>query len=111
MVVFAHGATAVGPKGRVLIPAEVRNAAHLDEGVELMVHAEASGRVVIETRESVRQRVWEAAAGRGENFPPESDVRAGENSIADRNAAARSAGPFPHAETNGAALLAFLGVQ
>ena len=50
----------VGEKGRTVLPAELRGAAHIREGDTLVARLE-DGRVVIETRDSVRARIRAAA--------------------------------------------------
>jgi AbrB family looped-hinge helix DNA binding protein len=57
----ASAAFHVGAKGRVVLPAAVRRAAHLEEGAEVVARPDGEGRVVIETVASVRERIWNAA--------------------------------------------------
>ena len=59
--VVASSALHVGVKGRVVLPAAVRRAAHLEEGAEVVARPDGEGRVVIETIASVRERIWNAA--------------------------------------------------
>lgn len=51
----------VGPKSRVVLPAGLRRAAGIEEGSELVGYVDAYGRLVLETAESARDRVWAAA--------------------------------------------------
>lgn len=52
----------LGHKGRVVLPAAVRRAAHVPDYAEVVAHAEGEGRIVLETTDAIRRRVWEAAA-------------------------------------------------
>lgn len=51
----------VGPKSRVVLPAGLRRAAGIHEGSELVGYVDSYGRLVLETAESARDRVWAAA--------------------------------------------------
>jgi AbrB family looped-hinge helix DNA binding protein len=51
----------VGPRGRLVIPAEVRREAGIDEGQVVVLMSEGPGRVTVTTREAIRQEVWAAA--------------------------------------------------
>jgi len=51
----------LGLKGRIVIPAEVRRATGLTADSEVVIRAEGEGRVVIETADAARNRVWAAA--------------------------------------------------
>ena len=51
----------VGPKSRVVLPAGLRRPAGIEEGSELVGYVDAYGRLVLETSESARDRVWAAA--------------------------------------------------
>lgn len=53
----------VGHKGRVMLPAAVRRAARLEEGVEVVARPDGEGRIVIESVDAVRARLWAAAPG------------------------------------------------
>ena len=53
----------VGPKSRIVLPAGLRKAAGIDEGSELVGYVDSYGRLVLETAESARNRVWAAAPG------------------------------------------------
>jgi bifunctional DNA-binding transcriptional regulator/antitoxin component of YhaV-PrlF toxin-antitoxin module len=100
----------LGAKGRVVLPAAVRREAHIFDGADLVAHAAGHGRIVIETRESIRARVWDAAPS-PTGFDATVDVRTvrtEDGILADANAAARSAqAPLLGA---GDALLAHLGL-
>jgi len=52
----SYGEATVNEQGRVTIPAQVRRAAGLEQGVPLVVYVE-DGRVVIETREQLADRI------------------------------------------------------
>jgi AbrB family looped-hinge helix DNA binding protein len=104
----------VGAKGRVVLPAAVRRAAHVEEGDEVVARADGDGRVVIETVSSIRARVW-AAAPEGSGVDTEADVRAMRDQdrqlehrrAADNAVALRTEQQSAEA---GAALLAHLGL-
>lgn len=100
----------LGPKGRVVLPAAVRREAHIPDGADLVAHAAGRGRIIIETRESIRARVWDAAPALTE-FDATADVRAlrtQDGATSDANAAARRAqAPI---EGAGEALLTHLGL-
>jgi AbrB family looped-hinge helix DNA binding protein len=51
----------VGPRGRLVIPAEVRREAGIEEGQIVVLMPEGPGRVVVTTREAIRQEVWSGA--------------------------------------------------
>ena len=51
----------VGPKSRIVLPAGLRKAAGIDEGSELVGYVDSYGRLVLETAEAARNRVWAAA--------------------------------------------------
>lgn len=104
----------VGAKGRVVLPAAVRRAAHLDEGAEVVARPDGEGRVVIETVESIRARVW-AASPQSAGHDMTADVRAmrdEDNRVSDE-ASARRAGELGSKDDSAAAeaaLLAHLGL-
>jgi AbrB family looped-hinge helix DNA binding protein len=50
----------VGEKGRTVLPAELRGAAHIQAGDTLVARLE-DGRLIIETRDAVRVRIRAAA--------------------------------------------------
>lgn len=52
----------MGDRGRLVIPAEVRNAAGLEEGTKLVLFTSEDG-LVLMTREQLRRRVSEDLAG------------------------------------------------
>lgn len=109
----ATGATAnvsLGAKGRVLIPVAVRRAAELADGADLVVRSDGPGRIVVETRDAVRARVW-ADAPTPAGLDTVADVRAMRDEdveISDRQSAARSA--TTAGEDAGERLLEFLGL-
>lgn len=101
----------LGAKGRVVLPVAIRKQAHLDDGTDLVGYVIGSGRIVIETRDSIRERVWGAAPGTA-GLDATADVRQARTddaAISDANAAARSAAPEQPGA--GAALLAHLGLE
>lgn len=104
----------VGAKGRVVLPAAVRRAAHVAEGDEVVARPDGDGRVVIETVASIRARVWAAAPGPS-GLDTEADVRAmrdQDRQLEQRRAtvsAAKLRTEQQSAEA-GAALLAHLGL-
>jgi bifunctional DNA-binding transcriptional regulator/antitoxin component of YhaV-PrlF toxin-antitoxin module len=51
----------INSKGRNSIPANIRRDAGIVEDVETLIYVERPGRIVIETREAVCERVWEGA--------------------------------------------------
>ena len=51
----------VGAKGRVVLPAALRRAAHIEEGAELVARLVGEGQLLLETKDAVRARVWGAA--------------------------------------------------
>src|SRR5207245_9260686 len=52
----------VGKKGRVVIPAGLREEAGISEGTELVAMMEGEGRIVLETRASIKHRLQAAGA-------------------------------------------------
>lgn len=52
----------VGQKGRVVVPAEVRERAGIGEGTELRARVTDGGQIVIDTPESIRRRIRRRAA-------------------------------------------------
>jgi bifunctional DNA-binding transcriptional regulator/antitoxin component of YhaV-PrlF toxin-antitoxin module len=48
----------VAPNGRTSIPAGVRKEAGIVGEAELVAHADGHGRIVIETRDSIREQIW-----------------------------------------------------
>jgi bifunctional DNA-binding transcriptional regulator/antitoxin component of YhaV-PrlF toxin-antitoxin module len=99
----------VGPKNRVVLPLALRRAAGLGVGTELRGYVDVQGRVILETVDAVRARVWAAAPHAGQESA--SAVRAAhetELSIERENAARRAAGAVD--DQAGARLLAELGL-
>ena len=104
----------VGAKGRVVLPAAVRRAANITEGAEVVARPEGEGRVVIETVDSIRQRVW-AAAPDASGLDTTADVRVmrdDDNRVSDAALARRAANGASEtgSTATGAALLARLGL-
>lgn len=104
----------IGPKGRSVLPAAVRRAAHFEEGTQVVAIALGEGRVLLETVDAVRQRVWDGApAATDGSSDAAADVRRmreDDIAISDAAAARRSATPSDGGEDRGAALLAKLGL-
>ena len=104
----------VGAKGRVVLPAALRRAAHIVEGAELVARLIGEGQVLLETKDAVRARVW-GAAPQPTNLDVTADVRAMRDediALEGRNAERREAGTGSEADSDavGAALLAKLGL-
>lgn len=100
----------LGHKGRVVLPVAVRRAAHIPEHAHVVAHAAGEGRIVIETTDAIRTRVWAAAS-------PENpkDATAGIRAMRQEdNAIADSAAETRRSQTGsaeaGAALLQHLGL-
>ncbi len=75
-------AVRVGPQGRIVIPAHIRRALRIGPGEELLIRVE-DGRLVLETRERVLERVQSWFA----QVPPE--VSLADELIAERREEAR----------------------
>ena len=84
--------TRLGPKGRIVVPAEIRRAAGLAEGSPVVIWCDGEGRVVLETADSARGRAW-AGAPEVSGSDVDADTRAmrdEDNRVSDRNARRRS---------------------
>ena len=103
----------IGAKGRSVLPAPVRRAAHVAEGDRLIARAEGRGRIVLETPDAIRERVW-AAAPRSHGLDVTADERAlrdEDNAISDANFLRRAeAADTELSEAVGQRLLAKLGL-
>jgi bifunctional DNA-binding transcriptional regulator/antitoxin component of YhaV-PrlF toxin-antitoxin module len=103
----------LGEKGRVVLPAAVRRAAHIPDGATVVAHAAGEGRIVIETVDAIRARVW-GAAPEPSDLDAAADVRAmrdEDNRTTDEAAERRSAAAADAGEGDaGARLLAHLGL-
>jgi AbrB family looped-hinge helix DNA binding protein len=66
----------VGPRGRLVIPAEVRRDAGIEEGQVVVLMPEGHGRVTVTTREAIEQEVWAAASQESRHADAALDVRA-----------------------------------
>ena len=100
----------MGAKGRVVLPAAVRREAQIADGAELVAYAAGSGRVVIETRNAIRARVWDAAPA-ASGLDAAADVRAlriDDAALSDANHQIRNT--LEPVEDAGSALLAHLGL-
>ena len=73
---------AVGPKGRVVLPASVRRAAGIAEGVELVAWADGDGRIVLETVAALKSRIWGAMPAANEREAEEDRRQRHEREIA-----------------------------
>lgn len=110
--VSARAAVSLGAKGRFVIPATVRRAAGIVDGAELVVRSDGPGRVVVETRDSVRARVW-AAAPDATGVDATVDIRETRQDdavLSDQRAAERSAAAADGGTDAGEKLLARLGL-
>lgn len=103
----------IGAQGRGVLPAPVRQAAHVRAGDRMVARAEGPGRIVLETPAAIRERVW-AAAPPVHQLDAAADVRAlrdDDNAVSDANFALRSESPDPEsAAIVGERLLAELGL-
>jgi len=104
----------VGAKGRVVLPAAVRRAAHVEEGAEVGARPDGEGRVVIETVASVRERIWNAAPQPtgADTVADLRELRDADQALSEANMArqARELGSEQDSAVAGAALLAHLGL-
>lgn len=83
----------VGAKGRLVIPAQVRQEAGIDVAQTLIATADGAGRIILETPEAVQSRVW-AAAPDSSNEDSVTDVRSlrdADTELADSAARRRAA--------------------
>lgn len=104
----------VGQKGRVMLPAAVRRAAHLEDGAEVVARPDGEGRIVIESVAAIRARLW-AAAPKASGLDTEADVRAmrqQDQAVVELNATRQldARGTDEDSDAAGAALLARLGL-
>lgn len=110
----ASAAFRVGQKGRVVLPAAVRRAAGIDEGAEVVARTEGDGRLVIETVESIKRRVWGFSPQPSGTDPGEDVRRMRQQDIEESDsAAARRSEPVcteQESRAAGAELLMHLGL-
>ena len=104
----------VGQKGRVMLPAAVRRAAHLEDGAEVVARSDGEGRIIIESVDSIRVRLW-AAAPASDGLDVAQDVREmrqQDQAVVEANAARQLAtlGSEADSEAAGRALLNVLGL-
>jgi bifunctional DNA-binding transcriptional regulator/antitoxin component of YhaV-PrlF toxin-antitoxin module len=103
----------IGAKGRTVLPADVRKAAGFAEGTEVIAHAEGRGRVVVETPDAIRDRIW-AASPPQTGIDATQDIRAArdeDSRLSDQAAAHRSAERnTADSDASGEALLKHLGL-
>ncbi len=104
----------IGPKGRSVLPAVVRRAAQMEEGTEVVAIALGKGRLLLETVDAVRERVWAGAPDPEAANDATVEVRRMrdvDTAISDAAAARHSSEQASaSAEDRGAALLAKLGL-
>ena len=103
----------LGPKGRVVLPAAVRRAAGIPDGAQVIARAIGPGRIVIETIDAVRDRVWSASSdSAGVDSTDIRALREEDINTADRAAQARSRVEDDTTESDavGLSLLAHLGL-
>ena len=104
----------IGQKGRVMLPAAVRRAANLEEGTEVVARPDGEGRLVIESVDAIRARLW-ASAPEPTGLDAQADVRQmrrQDQTVADANSARQAAALASEqdSEQTGRALLTFLGL-
>lgn len=104
----------VGQKGRVMLPAAVRRAAHLEDGAEVVARPDGPGRIVIESVDAIRARLW-AAAPEPDGLDVAQDVREmrqQDQAVVEANATrqATTLRPESDSEAAGRALLSLLGL-
>lgn len=104
----------LGAKGRIVVPAAVRQEAEVELGQTLIARAEGPGRIVLETPAAVQARVWAAAPVDGDPQDSVRDVRAlrdDDNRMSERAARRRhSAGVADSQDDLGEALLRALAL-
>lgn len=103
----------IGPKGRFVLPVAVRRAAGLEEGSDVVAIALGKGRVLLETGEAVRERVWAGAPDPDATADSVADVRRmrqQDTAISDKAAVRRSVADSGTSDERGAALLSRLGL-
>jgi bifunctional DNA-binding transcriptional regulator/antitoxin component of YhaV-PrlF toxin-antitoxin module len=103
----------LGPKGRSVLPVAVRRAAGLEEGTELVATALGDGRVLLETVDAVRQRVWAGAPALESEPDAAADVRRMRQediAVSDAAASRRATHRATSTADPGATLLSKLGL-
>mgnify|MGYP003565212611 FL=1 len=103
----------IGPKGRSVLPVAVRRAAGLEEGSDVVAIALGKGRVLLETVDAVRERVWAGAPEPDTSVDSVADVRRmrqDDTAISDKAAVRRSSAGSSASDERGAALLSRLGL-
>ena len=103
----------IGPKGRSVLPVAVRRAAGFEEGSDVVAVALGKGRVLLETVDAVRERVWAGAPDQDTSVDSVADVRQmrqEDTAISDKAAARRSSAGSSASDERGAALLSRLGL-
>ena len=103
----------IGPKGRFVLPVAVRRAACFEEGSDVVAVALGKGRVLLETVDAVRERVWAGAPDHDTSVDSVADVRRTRQediTISGKAAARRSSADFSASDERGAALLSRLGL-
>jgi bifunctional DNA-binding transcriptional regulator/antitoxin component of YhaV-PrlF toxin-antitoxin module len=102
----------LGAKGRIVVPVAVRRAAGVADDATVVAHAEGVGRIVIETTEAIRARVWDAAPD-PVGLDTTGDVRAlrsEDTDLADQTSTERSVAVAEDSDEVGAQLLRHLGL-
>ena len=103
----------IGPKGRSVLPVAVRRAAGFEEGSDVVAVALGKGRVLLETVDAVRERVWAGAPDQDTSVDSVADVRRmrqEDTAISDKAAARRASAGSSASDERGAALLSRLGL-
>ena len=69
------GEIQIGAKGRFVLPVAVRRAADLEDGSQLVAVPLGRGRVLLETVDAARERVWAGVPDPDSSVDPVMDVR------------------------------------
>lgn len=107
--VWPSAPVVLGAKGRLVLPVAVRRAARIDEGTELIARHVSDGQILLETRDAVRSRVWDAAPEPHE-LDTSADVRELRSDDARQAAARQTRSAAATPDLVGAALLERLGL-
>ena len=101
----------LGEKGRVVVPAELRKFAGFHADTQVVMWSDGEGRIVMETREAARRRIWDAAPAA--DIDATADVRAmrdEDTQISDQNAKRRSTHRSKGSDAAAQRLLSELGL-
>ena len=95
-----------------MLPAAIRAAAHRVEDSVLIARTDGHERIILETEEAIRQRIWDAAPAASDSDVTADirDMRDDDLRLADEHAARRAAAGSKDSDAVGAALLAHLGL-